>query len=212
MKVLIKLGHLIVIPENETEGRELARWAELCGGHVFKLEPGRGSGLALSDLGPLEEACNVPISVLSSAFDPAIRLISNFAPTPFVLDGESYATVESFWQGLKFERNADRLRVAAMNGRDAKRAGGKQPYGATVSHQGRLIPVGTWQHWEVLERACWAKFTQNAHARAALLGTGERPLEHRPRRDSRTIPGVIMAEIWMKTRKRLRLEAGAIPG
>lgn len=56
-----------------------------------------------------------------------------------------------------------------------------------------------------MAKACRAKFTQHEAARQALLGTGERPLIHRlPRgRDSRTIPGLIMADIWMKLRTRL---------
>jgi predicted NAD-dependent protein-ADP-ribosyltransferase YbiA (DUF1768 family) len=54
-----------------------------------------------------------------------------------------------------------------------------------------------------MERACAAKFEQNGAARRALLSTGTRPLEHRMRRDSRTIPGAIMAEIWMRLRDRL---------
>ena len=37
----------------------------------------------------------------------------------------------------------------------------------------------------------------------ALLGTGERPLVHVTRRDSRTIPGIVMADIWMKVRRGL---------
>jgi len=36
-----------------------------------------------------------------------------------------------------------------------------------------------------------------------LLATGERPLVHHVPRDSRTIPGVIMAEIWMALRSEL---------
>jgi predicted NAD-dependent protein-ADP-ribosyltransferase YbiA (DUF1768 family) len=54
--------------------------------------------------------------------------------------------------------------------------------------------------------ACRAKFAQNADARAALLDTNERPLTHRVRRDSRTIPGVVMADIWMRIRSELRRE------
>src|SRR5438105_3395427 len=37
----------------------------------------------------------------------------------------------------------------------------------------------------------------------ALLAPGPRPLVHKVRRDSRTIPGVIMAEIWMALRDSL---------
>jgi hypothetical protein len=54
-----------------------------------------------------------------------------------------------------------------------------------------------------MDRACRAKFTQNWEARSALLATGGRPLVHRMRRDSRTIPGVIMADIWMRIRSSL---------
>jgi len=56
----------------------------------------------------------------------------------------------------------------------------------------------------MMERACWAKFSQNEDARAALLATSPRPLTHVMRRDSMTIPGAIMAEIWMRLRARLR--------
>ena len=63
--------------------------------------------------------------------------------------------------------------------------------------------VGTRDHWCLMERACAAKFTQNEVARAALRDTGSRPLEHRLRRDSRTIPGAVMADIWMRLRAKL---------
>jgi predicted NAD-dependent protein-ADP-ribosyltransferase YbiA (DUF1768 family) len=51
--------------------------------------------------------------------------------------------------------------------------------------------------------ACSAKFSQHEHARAALVGTGDRPLIHKTRRDSRTIPSVVMADIWMCIRRTL---------
>ena len=54
-----------------------------------------------------------------------------------------------------------------------------------------------------MKQACTAKFTQNPDAAAALLSTGNRRLEHRTRRDSRTIPGIIMAAIWMQIRAKL---------
>jgi predicted NAD-dependent protein-ADP-ribosyltransferase YbiA (DUF1768 family) len=63
--------------------------------------------------------------------------------------------------------------------------------------------VGTFEHWALMESACRAKFSQCVEAREALLATGERPLVHRVKRDSRAIPGVIMADIWMRIRVRL---------
>jgi hypothetical protein len=55
-----------------------------------------------------------------------------------------------------------------------------------------------------MERACRAKFEQCHEAREALLSTGTRPLTHRMRRDSKSIPGVIMADIWMRIRRHLQ--------
>jgi hypothetical protein len=74
------------------------------------------------------------------------------------------------------------------------------PYGATIEYAGETIVVGTHAHWQLMRRARMAKFQQNDAARAALLETGTRPLVHQVRPDSRTIPGVIMADIWMRIR------------
>ncbi len=56
----------------------------------------------LTNLGPRPEACREPINISSRSSNPAIRLISNFARTPFELHSEQYASIEAFWQGLKF--------------------------------------------------------------------------------------------------------------
>ncbi len=52
--------------------------------------------------------------------------------------------------------------------------------------------------------ACQAKFAGNLEAREALLSTGDRPLVHKTRRDSKTIPGALMADIWMRIRAHLQ--------
>jgi predicted NAD-dependent protein-ADP-ribosyltransferase YbiA (DUF1768 family) len=144
-----------------------------------------------------------PINVVSHSPDPLVRLIANFAPTPFVLDGKTYACVEAFWQSLRFD-DADRDAIARLDGASAKRISSTRPYGSHVDYLGQRYAVGTNEHWALMQRACRAKFEQNETARAALLATGDRPLIHRVRVDSTTIPGVIMADIWMKLRAQLR--------
>jgi len=204
MKVLLKAGQLVLVPENEAEIAELAAWKTQRTGHVLAVQNTAGEGVALIDLGPRADACNEPYQIASFVGDPAAKLISNFAATPFALDGREYASVESFWQGLKFPKPAERRRLAALPGPQARREGETQGYGETVEYEGESIPVGAWPHWQLMDRACRAKFTRNEEARLALLSTGERPLVHRVRRDSRTIPGAIMTEIWMKIRRKLR--------
>src|SRR5262249_58541259 len=179
---------------------EVATWRSAHIDHVFCAPPSQGQSVELHGLGERAEACREPINVVSNSPDPIAQMISNFATAPFDLDGQQYRSVESFWQGLKFPADADRRRLAQLDGPQARAEGEQQGYGATVSYAGQEIPVGTWSHWQLMERACRAKFEQNAEARAALLATGERPLTHVVRRDSRTIPGVVMAGIWMRIR------------
>jgi predicted NAD-dependent protein-ADP-ribosyltransferase YbiA (DUF1768 family) len=203
MKILCKGQMLILVPETDIDAGQLEAWKEGRENHVFSVSL-KGSGLLFGDLGVKEHACNEPLNVSSNATDPAAKLISNFAAAPFELDGRTYRSVESFWQGLKCEDRLERRLMAEMDGPAARRKGEALPYGETIGYEGERIVVGAWRHWELMDRACWAKFTQNIDARDALLSTGQRTLTHRVRRDSKTIPGAIMADIWMKIRRKLQ--------
>ena len=205
MRVLLKEQVLVLIAESAGEAAEVAAWNAAHEARAFRLRASTGGqALEFHDHGAWEEASREPINIVSNSSDPAARIISNFATTPFDLDGQSYQSVESFWQGLKFPKESDRRRLAACEGPRARSEGEKQGYGATLSYGGQESGVGTWAQWELMARACQARFEQHAEARAALLATGERPLTHIVRRDSKTIPGVIMAAIWMRIRARLR--------
>jgi predicted NAD-dependent protein-ADP-ribosyltransferase YbiA (DUF1768 family) len=204
MRVILKKRLLIVAPETAAERAELAAWKAETIDCVFAPQANPAAGIAFANLGPRPDVCREPINISSRSRDPAGRWISNFADTPFVLDGRTYQTVEGLWQGLKYDSEDDRKRIAQLSGSLAKKAGETRPYGATIAYEGHDIPVGAFGHWQLMERACRAKFEQHADARAALLSTGNRPLEHRMRRDSRSIPGVIVAQIWMRIREELR--------
>jgi len=201
MKVLLQRKATVLISESEDERASLEDWRAFHDDFVFRVNASSSKGVALIALGPHAEACREPINVTSMSPLP-IRLIANFAPTPFELDGVRYACVEAFWQSLRFPIE-ERARIAAMDGAAAKRVSAKQLYGSHVIYGGKDVAVGTWDHWQLMRRACRAKFEQNEDARLALLATGQRPLIHKQRRDSRTIPGVIMAEIWMTLRESL---------
>jgi predicted NAD-dependent protein-ADP-ribosyltransferase YbiA (DUF1768 family) len=205
LRVTLRDDFLILAPEDDADREQLDAWKSARDGHVFFLDA-HGRGLALRNGGPREVACREPINVVSTSDDEAVRLIGNFAPTPFVLDGARYASVESFWQGLKFDDPRERRRIASLDGPEAKRAGSERGYGEAVEYGGRPCRVGTAEHWNLMERACRAKFQQNAVARDALLATAPRPLVHRVRHDSRAIPGVVIADIWMRIREDLLAE------
>ena len=202
MKALLQANRLVLVPESENEQVALGSWRARHNNFVFAESPNSSHCATLVALGPRAEACREPINVTSRSPDP-VRLVANFAPTPFRLDGMRYSCVEAFWQALRFAPD-ERGRIATMDGATAKRESARCPYGTFVTYAGRDIPVGTYEHWQLMRRACKAKFQQNKNARAALLGTGSRPLVHLVRPYSRTIPGIVMADIWMNLRAEFR--------
>lgn len=203
MRVRLKDQLLVLTAETGDERQSLASWAGPVDGHVFALVLQDAQTVRLTSLGLRADACREPINVTSRAVDPAVRLISNLAHTPFELHGRSYASVEGFWQGLKDADGPRRMEVAALHGQEARLAGFDAPVAPVFAFLGGEIRSGTPDHWRLMRLACDAKFSQHAGARAALLATGERPLMHRTRKDSHTIPGVVMADIWMRVRTGL---------
>ena len=178
-------------------------WAKASDGNVFVLCHQDEQTFRLIGLGSRSDACREPGNVSSRSPDERVRLISNLARTPFELDGNGYGSVEAFWQGLKFPDVERRGRISQLHGLQARNAGFDAPTSDTLIYRGRTIRVGTSDHWHLMYLACRAKFFQHDQARAALVGTGDRPLVHKTRRDSRTIPGVVMADIWMRIRRGL---------
>lgn len=146
------------------------------------------------------------LNVVWGSSDWRARLLSNFAPTPFELWGEKFASVEGFWQGLKYpEGSPEQKRVFGLFGYEAKRAGRRAPVGpgGMFTWRGRLYRVGSPEHWDLMRQALRAKFEQCAEARRALLATRGLKLVHQLPRDSRTIPGAVFARMLEEIRADL---------
>ena len=177
-------------------------------GHVFQLHAANERGMAFSEIGPEDDARRAPLNIVQS-ITPRFAPISNLAHTPFELDGRRYASIEGFWQGLKRLGSVECRTMAKLWAREAKGRGSSFEQPTEFAYEGVIIAAGSPEHWALMRAACEAKFTQHDEARIALLATGERWLTHKVRRDSRTIPGVIMADIWMRIRARLQQEEEA---
>jgi ribA/ribD-fused uncharacterized protein len=204
MRVILKPGLLALSTETAEEQAAFDAWRASMDGHVLVFGAGSARGGAFHDLGPRAEACREPINVVSDMREVRWRLIGNLAPTPFVLRGLSCASVEGFWQSLKFDDEVERERVRGLSGPAARSSTyGRAPMQG-FTFDGAYYLAGSPEHRGLMLEACRAKFAQNVAARAALLSTGERPLTHRVRRDSATIPGAVLADFWMRIRKSLR--------
>ena len=204
MRAILKDKVFVLVPESEEEKTSLQDWVATKDGHVFSLHHKNGSEhVFFGDLGLRTHAFREPINILFNSEDPGVRLISNLAHAPFELDGGRYESVEGFWQGLKFQDPVRRKEIAMLSGHEARRAGHGATYEEKIIFHNQPVRVGTHEHWRLMARACRAKFEQHLPAQKALIETGSRPLVHRTRRDSQSIPGVIMADIWMRIRNRL---------
>jgi predicted NAD-dependent protein-ADP-ribosyltransferase YbiA (DUF1768 family) len=201
MRIVLKPDVIAVIGESAEDMAALRDFAARGLERVFALKMNDTVAFSLHDLGPRADACRTPINVISS--NAAYAQIGNLAHTPFELDGHRYASVEGFWQGLKTDDPLERARLAALHGPRAKAATKGWTVPERFTYAEREVRSGTADHWDLMYAACREKFRQNERARRVLRSTGTRPLEHRVRRDSRTIPGVVMADIWMRLRARL---------
>ena len=208
MKAAIQYATITLLPESDAEHTLCAAMLATFGEQIFALRrSGSGQNICFDALGLREALCPEPLNI-TRGIEPRFAAISNLAETPFLLHDEYYASVEGFWQSLKFTDQVDRRRVGALSGGRAKSTGDTAPpTGITFTYAGETIVRGTCNHWALMKQACTAKFEQDHRARTALLATGNRPLTHRVPKDSRTIPGLIMADIWMQIREELRRSA-----
>ncbi|MBL7714574.1 MAG: NADAR family protein [Bdellovibrionales bacterium] len=160
-----------------------------------------------------------------------LGLLSNFAATPFTLDGKKYASVEGFWQMMLFPdpklkddpRNSpsvtwpsSREKVAQMVAFDAKSAGKKAEdnmakLGITwVSFEGEKFPYRPagneekkGRHYQLIVRAMKAKLDQNEKVRAALISTGDLKLLSDHHQEAGAPPAWMYNQIWMELRAEL---------
>ena len=110
----------------------------------------------------------------SKSSNPDAVVLSNFARTPFFLEGVKFRTAEHYFQWRKArlamdEGTAARI-LAAETPREAKALGGPRRLKGLDSAKWNDARV------DVMARALEAKFLQNPPALATLLATGERTL------------------------------------
>jgi predicted NAD-dependent protein-ADP-ribosyltransferase YbiA (DUF1768 family) len=124
-----------------------------------------------------------------------LGLLSNFAATPFTFHGQRYASLEGFWQMMKYPEGPDdpratfpglhwtstRQQVAQMTGFEAKRAGtlgesNMRTMGiGWVSFEGKQFeykPAIPGEHYQLIVAATREKVRQNPQVRRVLLATG----------------------------------------
>jgi predicted NAD-dependent protein-ADP-ribosyltransferase YbiA (DUF1768 family) len=125
-----------------------------------------------------------------------LGLLSNFAATPFTFKGKRYASLEGFWQMMKYPEGPNdprakvpelkwkytREQVAQLTSFEAKNAGtlaeeNMKHLGISwVTFAGKRIeyrPAKPGEHYRLIVAATRAKVRQNPEVRKVLLATGD---------------------------------------
>ena len=145
-----------------------------------------------------------PLNVWSRSSEEVGRLLSNFARTPFTLDGRAYASVEGFYQGLKVAEPLERARIAKLWGSAAKAA--VKGSLTVFDYDGRRYRAGTPEHFALIRRAIAAKLDQHPGLAAAFKATHPRPIRHdtgRPDGPNAVFPAAVLVAILTDLRDGL---------
>jgi predicted TIM-barrel enzyme/predicted NAD-dependent protein-ADP-ribosyltransferase YbiA (DUF1768 family) len=137
--------------------------------------------------------------------------MSNLYPSPFILDGVEYASVEGFWVSLKFPPTDPRRDEArTMSGVAAKYFGAAMKGNPYIYYHGKEISAGSPEHHALMARALRAKCEQNPEVADSLIASGDRAIVHAPVMldwklypDSMTIPGYVFAQVVGDLREEL---------
>jgi len=157
-----------------------------------------------------------------------LGLLSNFAATAFAFRGKRYASLEGFWQMMKYPENENdprakfpglnwpytRDQVAQMTGFEAKRAGtladqNMKTMGITwATFEGKQIeykPAVPGEHYQLIVAATWEKVRQNPEVKKVLLATGDLILKPDHHQEPDASAAWRYYEILMQIRSELRL-------
>jgi predicted NAD-dependent protein-ADP-ribosyltransferase YbiA (DUF1768 family) len=156
-----------------------------------------------------------------------LGILSNFAATPFELDGKRYASVEGFWQSMLYPEGPDderakdksvvwkftREQVAQMTAFDAKAAGtlaeeNMKKIGIDwCTYQGKRFPYRSatpGEHYKLILAAMRAKLEQNPEVKRILLATGDLKLRPDHIEEPNAPPEWHYYDIWMQLRSELQ--------
>lgn len=110
------------------------------------------------------------------------NVLSNFADTPFSIDGVYCSCSESFIQSLKISDSSEQEGFCGLQGEEAWKKGSKLTEGVFISERvwwrGTPYTLHSQEHFDLVKRGLSEKFCQSEKAREALLATGDSALTH----------------------------------
>lgn len=152
---------------------------------------------------------NNTLNVYSRSDEEIGRLMSNFAPTPFTMDGVEYASVEGFYVSLLFLEDEKRDKVRKLYGVVVKNMGKKSKLTETC-YNGETFALGSDKHVELIKRAIRAKLEAHPAIATAFVATSPRPIVHdcgHPEPEDTVFPASVFVRILMELREEFKNRA-----
>jgi Bacteriophage protein GP30.3 len=119
-----------------------------------------------------------PLNIWSKSDEEIGKLMSNFAHTPFVLDGILYSSIEGFYASLLIQGNpAKQAKVRQMWGIRAKHEIPKNKP-QVIHYNGENFTLGSKEHIRLIKRAIQAKLEAHPEIATAFVFTRPRPIAH----------------------------------
>ena len=132
------------------------------------------------------------------------NLLCNAAPTPFILDGESFYSIDSFHEALKIPEGTSERATCAMSPLREAQHLARRYRAAEFSYRGQRVLVRSAEHEGLLAAAISAKVEQNPDVQIALRETGAARLvfplafSSEPGALARATPLALMIERWKR--------------
>ncbi len=155
-----------------------------------------------------------------------LGILSNFAATPFVYHGKKYASVEGFWQMMKYPEGPSDARVqngitwpytrdqvSQLTAFDAKKAGDlaeanmKKLKIKWVTFEGHKIDYREpkkGEFYNLIHEVMWEKLQQNPEVKRILLKTGDLILKPDHHEEPNAPPAWHYFDIYMEFREKLK--------
>lgn len=152
---------------------------------------------------------NNTLNVYSRSDEEIGRLMSNFAPTPFTMDGVEYASVEGFYVSLLFLEDEKRDKVRKLYGIVVKNMGKKSKLTETC-YNGETFALGSDKHVELIKRAIRAKLEAHPAIATAFVATSPRPIVHdcgHPEPEDTVFPASVFVRILTELREEFKNRA-----
>ena len=141
------------------------------------------------------------------------NMLSNFAQTPFVIDGVTCSCSEAFIQSLKSSDPEEQVKLCSLQGKEAWERGSKLTdrifSAGCVWWLGEILPLHSIEHFQLVRRGLVAKFNQSEVARDALIGSGTAKLLHdfgKPKGSRESLPIEVFCDIITDIRNVIQSE------